>query len=103
MDINTLLEESNYMPKRFRDFHDQKDLFKYIHHKVNLPNDCSAISWVAAHIYIVDIFLYFMAKRGYTLQKSRHKIDFTDIDKELVDFRREKNSEFSSIINSLCK
>ena len=86
MDIDKLLEDTNYMPPRFRDFHDQKELFKFIHSKVKTGDHLSHISWIDAHIYVIDVFLYFMARRGYTLQKSRHKIDFIDVNKELDDF-----------------
>ena len=77
------LESGQHLPKHLRDFHDQKDFFKSMHFlqqdnegSENNPN------WVQGHIYIIDYFLWFMASRGYTLQKSRKKnIKFKDIPK----------------------
>ncbi len=67
-------DEPLYLPPFMRDFHDQKDIFKEIatlyqdsENAERMPN------WVNAHVYTVDWFLYYMASRGYTLQKSRKK------------------------------
>ena len=43
----------------------------------NLP------TWTMAHIYVIDFFLWYMAKCGYTLQKSRAKIDFIDYQNDI--------------------
>ena len=72
------LESGLYMPRFMRDFHDQKDLFK----SIGSLSDCS-ISPTSAHIYVVDKFLWYMASRGYTLQKSRKNIEF----KPFVEWR----------------
>mgnify|MGYP003650037805 CR=1 FL=1 len=69
-----------YLPVQLRDFHDQKDFFKSMHHlyqdgegSQDKPN------WRDGHIYTIDWFLWFMASRGYTLQKSRKKgVTFSD-------------------------
>ena len=72
------LSSGKYLPSFLRDFHDQKDLFKSIYHIYEIdgsePHD---IPWVNAHIFVIDKFLWFMASRGYTLQKTRTKgLDF---------------------------
>lgn len=73
------LSEGKHLPDFMKDFHDQKDLFKLIEyvyengsHKVgvDVPN------WRDAQVYTIDWFLWFMASRGYTLQKNRSKIEF---------------------------
>lgn len=79
------LRSGEYLPARMRDFHDQKNLFKSMHY---LQQDSQGAennpTWVQGHIYIIDFFLWFMASRGYTLQKTRKKgIDF----KRWPDFR----------------
>jgi hypothetical protein len=85
--ISHLLSNGMYLPPFMRDFHDQKNLFKAVGRivardqaenpedfiKKRLPN------WLDAHIYVVDYFLWFMAKHGYTLQKSRQSCEFEDI------------------------
>ena len=35
-------------------------------------------SWVIGHIYVVDKFLHFMARFGYTLQKTRVRDKYED-------------------------
>ena len=73
MELQKYLGSGKHLPKCMRDFHDQKDLFKSIHHlyqdspQVNMP------SWMIGHQYVIDWFLWFMASRGYTLQKTRAK------------------------------
>jgi hypothetical protein len=86
-----------YLPPIMRDFHDCKRLFKRINEVVdkarerdkdelgsayteNLP------TWVMAHVYTVDFFLWFMARRGYTLQRSRKKLPYVDLEQDLRDF-----------------
>ena len=71
-----------YLPQEFRDFHDQKDLFKEIFRTYEnvgkqMSSDektvLSEINWVQAHCFVFDTFLWHMARKGYTLQKARHK------------------------------
>lgn len=69
--LDAWLESGEFLPEFMRDFHDQKDLFKAIHKLYG-----SDLSWVGAHVYTVDRFLWYMASRGYVLRKSRRKIDF---------------------------
>lgn len=79
--ISEWLKKGNYLPGFMRDFHDQKDLFKAIHDTVDVKGHqyAGTIDWATGHCYVVDIFLWFMAKRGYTLQKSRERFPFKDI------------------------
>lgn len=68
------LKTGEYLPDFMRDFHDQKDLFKAIHSAYRNDDPAGRMpSWVTSHIYVVDWFLWFMASRGYTLQKCRKK------------------------------
>jgi hypothetical protein len=74
------LQSGKYLPKPLRDFHDQKDFFKSMHllHRDNEGSENNP-SWVHGHIYTIDFFLWFMAARGYTLQKTRTKgVKFND-------------------------
>lgn len=70
-----------YMPERLRDFHAQKELFKVIHELVD--TDKFGVNLFQAHCYVVDVFLWFMAAHGYTLQKSKKHIDFACLDETL--------------------
>lgn len=85
--IDKWRESGKHLPNFMRDFHDQKDVFKAMYFK----QDCGSagdIGWVQGQIYVIDCFLWFMAKRGYTLQKSRKNLDFQDIQKDIEDFKK---------------
>ena len=74
------LQSAEYLPEQLRDFHDQKDFFKSMH---TLYQDGEGAedkpNWRDGQIYTIDWFLWFMASRGYTLQKSRKKnLNFHD-------------------------
>lgn len=76
------VKSGEYLPKFLRDFHDQKDFFKFMH-SVYRDNDPKGEmpNWATGHIYVIDWFLWFMATRGYTLQKSRKKLRYMDLPK----------------------
>lgn len=81
------LRSGGYLPDFMRDFHDQKDLFKALDEVKQRSIEKRGgsymrdLSWTDAHIYTVDIFLWMMARHGYTLQRSRkHGVTFPDID-----------------------
>ena len=84
-----------------RDFHDAKDLFKLIHTVTNVEDHkyCGDISWVKGQCYVVDIFLWCMARYGYTLQKTRTKLNFEDIHADLESLQKNKADSLASIIN----
>ena len=93
-----------YLPPFMRDFHDQKELFKDIQRMVEKrkkaePNYTylDGVSWVAAHVYVIDFFLWFMAQHGYTLQKCRRgDVDFHDIGEELAANRERRFQEYAN-------
>ena len=94
-DMEKWLKSGEYLPDVLRDFHDQKNTFKAIHHLVQVQgiHGSAPVDWVSGHCYVIDVFLWWMAKRGYTLQRSRKKIDFSDI----VD---DRNKDCQQRINS---
>ena len=92
--LQNYLRSMQFLPERLRDFHDQKDLFKSMHY---LYQDGEGAkdkpNWVDGHVYVIDWFLWFMASRGYTLQKTRKQgIEF----KDWPDFREITKSETGS-------
>ena len=92
-DLLKYLESGKYLPDQMRDFHDQKNLFKSMHLLFQDEDQTDMPNWVNGHIYTIDWFLWFMASRGYNLQKSRKKnIEFKDWPnfKELL---KEENSK----------
>jgi hypothetical protein len=90
-----------------RDFHDAKKLFKRLdeivsnrrkrHFEENpylasMPKEMQhvpgCINWVEAQIYVVDFFLWYMGKCGYTLQKTRQKGKYADVEYDLEQFQK---------------
>lgn len=90
--IEQWLDSGGYLPGILKDFHDQKDIFKRIDEIVTKRSKYDnakpgTVNWVDAHIYTIDIFLWFMAAHGYTLQKSKAKVSFCDLTETIKDFR----------------
>lgn len=70
-----------HLPRWLRDFHAQKDVFKTMHEMVQFkPSDLGGqITFAEGQCYVIDCFLWFMARHGYTLQRSSAKIDFESL------------------------
>lgn len=92
-DNKTFMDSGAYLPKPLRDFHDAKEVFKTMHTNISRDNESiKPVNWVQGQCYVIDIFLWFMARHGWTLQRSRAKVDFYDLDAS-IDSRRERDSE----------
>ena len=76
------LEKGEHLPEFLRDFHEQKKVFKTIHSLYQDDETAKVMpNWCIGHQYVIDWFLWYMASRGYTLQKSRKNIEFKDLEK----------------------
>lgn len=84
------VKSGDHLPAPLRDFHDQKDVFKTIH--ALSQSEHSSVTWIMGHIYVIDVFLWFMAKRGWTLQRSRANVDFRDLAAD-INLVRDRESE----------
>lgn len=94
------LRNGKYLPKKLRDFHDQKDLFKAIHGTFE-QSPGHEVNWIDGHVYTVDVFLWVMAAHGYTLQKSRGVSAPTlDLDAFVQGYRDEQNRRFAEFLMS---
>jgi hypothetical protein len=101
MDLESWLKSGAYLPRKMRDFHDQKDVFKALFDTIRIPENLKHISWVDAHIFTIDIFLWWMARRGYTLQKSRSRQDFfVDFDKSVADAKERRDARDIELLRS---
>ena len=108
--MNEWLKEGIYLPECMRDFHDAKRLFKRIQWLVESAKDekedmkhiyAEQIqTWSLNHIYVVDFFLWFMAKRGYTLQKSRIKFNFIDLNHSLSELQEYEGNILKEMFNA---
>ena len=79
--------EGNHLPDCLKDFHDQKRIFRYMgyHYEKSAKEDGEPLEHVPncvdGHVYAMDWFLWFMASKGYTLQKCRSKqVEFESIE-----------------------
>ncbi|WP_321905181.1 hypothetical protein [Paraburkholderia tropica] len=83
--LDAWLKSGEYLPHILRDFHDQKDVFKAMHETINVEeHDYSKkVDWITGQCYVIDVFLWFMARRGYTLQRSRAKQEFVSLSETL--------------------
>lgn len=97
-DLNTYLKSGDYLPLPLRDFHDAKEVFKTMHTTVAVDKHDYAkhITWVAGQCYVIDIFLWFMAKRGWTLQRSRAKCVFADLQADIDTGQARKAEAFKA-------
>lgn len=91
------LESGEYLPEFMRDFHDQKNVFKAMHNTITNANENGNPR--DGHIYVVDTFLWYMARCGYTLQKSRKQVEFKDMDDDIERMRREFSEKFRNILS----
>ena len=92
------LKSGDYLPVEFRDFHDQKDLFKAMHWIIENANENGNAR--DGHIYVVDTFLWYMASRGYTLQRSRKKVNFKEISDDVIRFKSESMRIFDETLRT---
>lgn len=92
-------ESGKHLPIFMRDFHDQKDLFKAMHHYFS-DSSSIPVNRIDGHVYVVDCFLWFMAAHGYTLQKTRANCDdFHDLLATAAAVKRDEKQQFAKILN----
>jgi hypothetical protein len=102
--MNSKLElwrnEGKHLPEFLRDFHDQKDLFKYLHDSVDINDHdlIKNINWMQGHAYTIDIVLFILAKYGWTLQRSRSKQDFANLDEVISQYNKTRNDMFTKAL-----
>lgn len=96
--LSAWMSAGKYLPPFMRDFHDQKELFKTIDDAtIKRPDDLvKRPDWVSAHCYVIDVFLWFMAQRGYTLQRCRKQAEFRDIEADLKEWRDWRTQQASA-------
>lgn len=98
--LTAWLQSGHHLPAWLRDFHDQKEVFKTVG-EMPAQEATSRISWVDGHIYVVDRFLWHMGRWGYTLQRSRAKQDFDDMDADIQARRVKEQQAHSAMLPHL--
>ena len=105
--VQEWLESGEYLPSFLRDFHDQKDLFKYLDEvrersvKKNGGSYMASLTFSDAQIYTIDIFLWVMARHGYTLQRSRKGLCFSDLDDTIAQSNKSRLDASAAFIKGL--
>lgn len=99
--VKDFLESGKHLPSFLRDFHNQKDVCKTLWccmDKSSFPKEIQTLGWVNFHIIIIDIFLWWMAKRGWTLQRSRQKVEFLDVNEDIKKYKDEQTEVFKKFL-----
>lgn len=99
-DMESWLNNHEHLPVVLRDFHDQKDVFKAMH-SIVLENPDALVkrpSWIEGHCYVIDVFLRFMARRGYTLQRTRRRGEFRDLANDVKAENAKRCAAFSAAL-----
>lgn len=96
------LNSGEYLPPPLRDFHDQKDVFKAIHQIVDVGaiDYTKNMNFVTGQVYVIDVFLWFMAKRGYTLQRTRRRGDFRSLEADVKAARDARNGQLAGLLDT---
>ena len=100
--IEEWLKSGRYLPGFLRDFHDQKEVFKAIDETIRAEPDAlvKRPSWIESQCYVIDVFLWYMARRGYTLQRARQKGDFRDIEADVAACTERREAAFTDLLKS---
>lgn len=91
------LQSGEYLPGFLRDFHDQKDVFKAMHDTIGNANENGNAR--DGHIYVIDTFLWYMGRCGYTLQKSRKNVEFKNMQDDIDRSRECRREAFARVIS----
>lgn len=81
----------DYLPSYFKDFHNRKEIFLYLHHSESDTlkshfNFSDNISERDGHILIVDYVLWILAKYGYKLQHHTKDLGFKCLVEESCNY-----------------
>ena len=105
--LEAWMKEGRHLPDVLRDFHDQKDVFKAMHDLQKPASSADAIAghysldFVTGQCYVIDRFLWFMARRGYTLQRSRARLPFRDLQADVAAATERRDAHDMSLLLSV--
>lgn len=104
--------EYQHLPREFRDFHAQKDLFKSFYEwfrprveklkKRHSGGDITlsefdSMTWMGAHVFTIDHLLYWLALHGYRLQRWNPQCETYDV-QEVIAARREQELDDLAVL-----
>lgn len=88
-------DNGKHLPAFLRDFHDQKDFFKFLHESTNIQEHGLAkdVNFTQGHAYCIDVFLWVLARHGWTLQRSQSPQNFDNLDDIIAQFNKARSEE----------
>lgn len=92
------VEEGLHLPDFLKDFHDQKDLFKYLGEIKSRKPPIAAEGWVYDQIFTIDYFLWILGQCGWTLQRSRRPIEFYNLPASVAEHREKQVRIFTKLL-----
>lgn len=100
INVDQWLKSGEYLPEPLRDFHDQKAVFKAMHELVREQPDATVRrpGWIEGQCYVIDVFLWFMARRGWTLQRTRRHGDFRDLEADVRARTEERDASDAALL-----
>lgn len=95
-------EDQKFLPYFLKDFHDQKLFMKALAHYdgCDFFDNNPTISWQDVHCYLIDFFLWRLARFGLVMKKSRKHLDFLDIDTMLNEFDEMMAQSFHNLLKN---
>lgn len=105
MDLNTYMNNQENLPDFMKDFHDQKDLFKTMYDQFKDSHDVlENVNWVDGHQFTIDVFLWWMGRHGYKLQKIKKKgIEFSDPTETIKHFTDKRHGRSTELLKEALK
>lgn len=96
-------KQGKHLPKFLRDFHDQKAFFKTLDEFYPRMRTIGGgeLDWMTAHAFTIDRLLWFLAQHGWTLQRSRTRLTFCDLERTLAEAARLRAERFWSEVTAL--
>lgn len=95
-----------HLPDCLKDFSAQGDVFRAMHEMIG-PQDPQDLirrpTCVEGHCYVIDYFLWFMARHGYTLQRSRAALAFDSLQDSISAVRARHNAMWAKILGKKAK
>jgi hypothetical protein len=93
--LNDWREDGKHLPEFLRDFHDQKDFFKFLHEFVITNNNdmLKDIDWQHGHVYTIDMLLRVLGRFGWTLQRNRSHQNFDDLDEYIKLYNKNRTDK----------
>lgn len=93
-------EDGKHLPDFLKDFHDQKDFFKFLFESTEFSQDSNFknLNFMQAQIFTIDLLLWRLASYGYTLQKNRSHQNFNDLDSDIELYKKKRIEQFNQLI-----